>query len=200
MKPIAPDPTFELTPKQREASRLLSGPQRHTMLVGGARSGKTFLLVRAILIRALRADYSRHLIVRLRYNAVRQAVWLDTLPKVQRLCFPHIHLEWHDRDGYISLPNGSEIWMGGLDDKERTEKILGQEYSTIFFNECSQITYGSVTMALTRLAQKAGLRNRHTTISTRSARATIPTGSFWNIVIRLARDRLTIQKTMLICF
>jgi hypothetical protein len=30
-----------------------------------------------------------------------------------------------------ALPNGSEIWFSGLDDKERTEKILGQEYVTI---------------------------------------------------------------------
>jgi hypothetical protein len=30
-----------LTPKQREANRLLLGPQRRTLLVGGARSGKT---------------------------------------------------------------------------------------------------------------------------------------------------------------
>jgi phage terminase large subunit-like protein len=151
---------FQLTPKQNEANHLLCGPQRHSMLVGGARSGKTFLLVRAILIRALRADYSRHLIVRLRYNAIRQSVWLDTLPKVLRLCFPNIRFELHDRDGYITTPNGSEIWIGGLDDKDRTEKILGQEYCSIFFNECSQIPFGSATMALTRLAQKAGLRNR----------------------------------------
>jgi hypothetical protein len=31
---------------------------------------------------------------------------------------------------------------------------------TIFFNECSQIPYTSIVTALTRLAQKTGLRNR----------------------------------------
>ena len=44
--------------------------------------------------------------------------------------------------------------------KERTEKILGQEYSTLFFNESSQISYEAVLMARTRLAQKTVLTNR----------------------------------------
>jgi phage terminase large subunit-like protein len=51
------------------------------------------------------------------------------------------------------LPNGSELWFGGLDDKERTEKILGQEYATIFLNECSQIPWSARGIAVTRLAQ-----------------------------------------------
>jgi len=63
-------------------------------------------------------------------------------------------------DYFISFPNGSEIWIGGLDDKERTEKVLGNEYSTILFNESSQLIYGSVETALTRLAENAGLVNK----------------------------------------
>jgi phage terminase large subunit-like protein len=54
---------------------------------------------------------------------------------------------------FLTLPNGSEIWFGGLDDKERTEKILGLEFATIYLNECSQIPYSSVVLSLTRLAQ-----------------------------------------------
>ena len=44
-----------LTKKQREANRLLGGEQRHTLLVGGASSGKTFTVVRRIMARGLRA-------------------------------------------------------------------------------------------------------------------------------------------------
>src|SRR5262249_52325926 len=47
-----------------------------------------------------------------------------------------------------------------LDDKERTEKILGQEHASLYFCECSQIAYSSVLMARTRLAQKTTLVNR----------------------------------------
>jgi hypothetical protein len=42
-------------------------------------------------------------------------------------------------DWFAEFENGSQIWFGGLDDKERTEKILGMEFATIYLNECSQI-------------------------------------------------------------
>jgi phage terminase large subunit-like protein len=154
-------PTCELTAKQREANKLLGGPQRHTLMVGGSRSGKTFLGIRGVATRAIKAPGSRHAIFRLRFNALRASVWLDTLPKVMRLCFPGVPYKNNRQDGYVSLPNGSEIWFGGLDDKERVEKILGMEFATLYFNECSQIPRASVLTALTRLAQKVdGLKNR----------------------------------------
>ncbi len=150
------DPTESkllLTPKQQEAQALLQGGKRHILLVGGARSGKTTVIVNEIAKRALEADGSRHAILRFRANAVRPSIALDTLPKVFRLGFPGHVLKPHRTDGYFSLDNESEIWFGGLDEDARVEKILGKEYATIFFNECSQIPYASVLMALTRLAQ-----------------------------------------------
>ena len=151
---------FRLTPRQQEATRLLAGPQRHTLLVGGSRSGKTFALVRALVIRALKQP-SRHAIFRLRYNALKASVVMDTLPKVLQLCFPGLIIKINKNDGYGVLPNGSEIWFAGLDEKERVEKILGMEFATLYFNECSQIPYDSVLTALSRLAQRVdGLRNK----------------------------------------
>src|SRR5579885_1413198 len=147
---------FKLTAKQAEAERLLQLSRRHTLLVGGARSGKTSLLVRAIAERAVRVAKSRHAILRLRANAARASIAFDTLPKIFALCHPRARLKPHKSDGYFALENGSEIWIGGLDDNERVEKILGKEYVTIFLNECSQIPYASVLIALTRLAQVAG--------------------------------------------
>ncbi|WP_332116058.1 phage terminase large subunit [Azorhizobium caulinodans] len=146
-------PPFSLTDKQVEANRFLAGSQRHKGLIGGARSGKTFLLMRAVGVRALRADETRHAVLRFRGNAVRSSIALDTLPKVFRLCFPGVVLKEHRQDGFFELPNGSQIWLGGLDDKDRVEKILGQEFLTMYFNECSQIPYSSVLVARTRLAQ-----------------------------------------------
>jgi phage terminase large subunit-like protein len=152
----------ELTEKQEEANAFLAAPGRHKALYGGARSGKTFLFTRAVTLRALKASASRHCILRLRANAVRAAISLDTLPKVMRLCFPGVAIEEHRMDGFFEFPhNKSQIWVGGLDDKERVEKILGQEYVTMFLNECSQIPYGSVMVARTRLAQMVeGLSQR----------------------------------------
>ena len=129
---------LKLTERQQLARKLLQS-HRHTLLVGGSRSGKTTLLVHEIAARALRADNSRHAILRLHANAARASVALDTLPKVFRVAFPGERLKRHRAEGYFSLDNGSEIWIGGLGDQDQVEKILGKEYATIFLNECSQI-------------------------------------------------------------
>ena len=144
---------FRLTPKQREAAELLAGPQRHTLFAGGSRSGKTFLLTLACATRAIRAPGSRHAILRFRFGHVKQSIVLDTFPKVMQCVYPTLKYDLSKSDWYVRFSNGAEIWFGGLDDKERTEKILGTEFSTIYFNECSQIPYNSRNLAMTRLAQ-----------------------------------------------
>jgi terminase large subunit-like protein len=143
---------LKFTEKQKQAKKLLP-KQRHTLLVGGSRSGKTTLLVHEIAERAVCAANSRHAILRLHANAARASIALDTLPKVFRLAFPGTPLRRHRSEGYFSLENGSEIWIGGLGDQDQVEKILGKEYATILLNETSQIPYSSVLVALTRLAQ-----------------------------------------------
>lgn len=147
----------QLTAKQREANRLLAGPARNVMLRGGSRSGKTFILTRAIIQRAINAPGSRHAIFRFRFNHAKTSIWSDTLPKVLALCFPSLTVRFDKTDFYAELPNGSQIWIAGLDDKDRVEKILGQEYATLYFNESSQIPWGSVETAMSRLAQKCDL-------------------------------------------
>jgi phage terminase large subunit-like protein len=147
--------SFSLTAKQHEANRMLASAAKHCMLFGGSRSGKTFLAVRAIVVRAIRAPKSRHAILRFRFNAVKSSIVLDTFPAVMAKCFPDMPYEVNKTDWYATLHNGSELWFGGLDDKERTEKILGNEYATILLNECSQIPWSSRNTAVTRLAQRA---------------------------------------------
>lgn len=151
---------FRKTPAQKRALGLLAGTSRYVLLFGGSRSGKTFILVYALLVRALRAPGSRHAILRLHANAVRQSVLLDTLPKVAKLAFPGLRFAESARDQFVRLPNRSEIWFGGLDTGERADKILGKEFSTVYFNECSEIDYEAVNTALTRLAQKTELVNK----------------------------------------
>ena len=144
---------MKLTAKQNDALRLLGGPAKHQMLFGGSRSGKTFLFVRAICVRAIKAAGSRHAILRFRFNAVKASIILDTFPKVMQLCFPGVEYRMDKQDWIAHFSNGSQVWFGGLDDKERTEKVLGMEFCTIYLNECSQIPKSSRDLALTRLAQ-----------------------------------------------
>jgi hypothetical protein len=140
-------------PAQLPATRLLRN-QRHTCLVGGARSGKTTTIVRAIIMRALRYPGSRHVILRFRAIHADASIARDTIPKVMANFFPDTRYQ-HVKSPHnlIKFPNGSEIWIGGLDDERRADKILGAEYATIFLNECSQISWYSAKLVLSRLAQ-----------------------------------------------
>ena len=151
---------FVKTEDQERALAMLGGPEKNHFLYGGARSGKTMTLLYDILLRSLQAPGSRHAIFRLRTCSVRQAVLLDTFPKMMDLCFPDVKFKKSCRDGFVRLENGSELWFCGLDEKKRAEKILGKEFATVYFNECSEISYPAVTVAITRLAQKSKLLMR----------------------------------------
>lgn len=153
MKAIEAKRGYKPTEKQLEATKLLGSAATHVMLYGGSRSGKTFNILRVIATRALAAPGSRHAVLRFRFNHAKSSVIDDTFPKMMKLCFPDVEYKLDKSWWFYEFPNGSQIWIGGLDDKERTEKILGQEHATLFFNECSQIPFESVQLALTRLAQ-----------------------------------------------
>jgi len=118
----------------------------------------------AIVARAIKAPGSRHAIFRKHGVAVKQSIGQDTFPKVMELAFPDVGYKYHAQDGYISLwthddkggeRTHSEIWLSGLDDKERVDKVLGKEYATIYLNEASEINYPSFVTVMSRLAQVA---------------------------------------------
>ena len=152
---------FRYTTAQKAALKVISGNARRIMLFGGSRSGKTFLLCCTLIVRALRAPGSRHAVIRRHFNSVKTSVGMDTLPKVLARRFPDLSADFNRSECFFRLPNGAEIWLIGLDDDRRAEKILGKEFSTIYFNECSELDYAGIQTALTRLAQNAPpLRNK----------------------------------------
>ncbi len=145
---------FKLTAKQASIrDNLIAGPAPNVLLYGGSRSGKTAFFCYAIAVRCLLAAGSRHAILRLHSVDVKQSVGLDTMPKVLAMAWPEMKVQWKEQDGYFKFPNGSEIWLAGLDDKDRVEKVLGKEFATLYLNEASQIPYQSYLVAQTRLAQ-----------------------------------------------
>lgn len=145
-----------LTDKQQQAMKLIEDESlRHIMLYGGSRSGKTFVLCWALHQRAMCYPESRHVILRHRFNHVKQSVWYDTYTKLVRRASPEMwsSIKRNKSDWFWTYPNGSEVWFGGLDDEERVDKILGNEYVTMYLNECSQISAHARDTAITRLAQ-----------------------------------------------
>jgi len=147
------------TEKQIRAIELLGSMASQILFYGGTRSGKTVIFLYAIIVRCLKCPGSRHLAARLRFSHAKTSIWHETLPFLLSLLPPGMYRE-NKSDYYIKFWNGSEIWVGGFDDSQRVEKLLGHEYSTIFFNEVSQIAYDTIVLGLTRLAQNVGLENK----------------------------------------
>lgn len=136
------------------ALRTLIRDKTNILAYGGSRSGKTFEMCRAVAVLAFRYG-GRYAIFRRFANAVRSSVFVDTFPKMMRMCFGDYQYEQNRTCGEIYFPhNGAEIDFVGLDDDRRVEKILGREFAAIYFNECSEISYRSIEIATTRLAQR----------------------------------------------
>lgn len=154
-----PTAKFERTEKQKLQAEMLAGPARHVLAYGGSRSGKTFGFCQLIAGRALEAPESRHLIARLHNIDVRQSVMLDTWPKMMRVCYPDVPYRVNKSDQFAMLGDGSEVWFGGLDDKDRVDKILGKEFVTVYPNEGSQIVFETITTLRSRLAQRCFRRD-----------------------------------------
>lgn len=148
---------FTLTSKQREALALISTVAKYFLLYGGSRSGKTAFIIYIQLLMALEFPTSRHLISRLHLSDLKSAVIHDTFPKVATLMSKelgqYVKTHLNKSDFFIKFPNDSAIWFGGLSDKDRSDKILGNEYLTIFLNEVSQLSYDSFQKVITRGAQ-----------------------------------------------
>ncbi|WP_406600729.1 PBSX family phage terminase large subunit [Leptospira sanjuanensis] len=121
---------------------------------GGARSGKTYLVIKAIISRAWISKESRHLIARYRLNHLRMSVWKQTLlPCLRDMGFRKGQdYEINESELLVTFSNGSEIYAAGLDDSDRVEKIMGTEFNTIFINEATQISYATFQKIKTRLS------------------------------------------------
>ena len=138
------------TEKQKEAVRLI-GANTFTLLEGGGRSGKTFIALFVIIIRCIKYPGSLHLVVRFRFSHAKQAICYGTMPVLLKILGLYSRVTLNKTDWFYEFPNGSQIWIGGIDDKDRTEKILGNEYATIFTNEASQLSYNAIEILMTRL-------------------------------------------------
>ncbi|MCR1794885.1 PBSX family phage terminase large subunit [Leptospira sp. id769339] len=130
---------------------------------GGARSGKTYLIVKAIISRAWLSPGSRHLIARYRLNHLRISVWRQTLlPCLKDMGFVRGRdYDLNETEFLIQFSNGSEIYAAGLDDSDRVEKIMGTEFNTIFLNEATQLSFATYQKVKTRLSHvREGLTNK----------------------------------------
>ena len=154
---------FKKTERQIEALDLMAD-HKDVLLYGGARSAKTTIIARQLFVRGLKRP-SRHLIIRQHFNHARTSLWYDTVPKMLAMCFPGLEVHENKTDWFWwfnarDRAGTSEVWLGGLDSKERVDKVLGNEYSTVAFNEVSQMSFDGVTTMHSRVAENSGLSLR----------------------------------------
>ena len=142
--------------KQKQGWAILSSRNKTRILFdGGSRSGKTALIAEYLVRRALQYPYSRQLAARKCRAHAKTSLWCDTLKKYLVRFIPPEFYSLSESELSIRFKNGSEILVAGLDDAERSEKVLGNEFITVFLNEATQFSWETVQMAATRLAQKA---------------------------------------------
>lgn len=151
------DGEFQLNPGQERVwDGLYQSAARFCLVFGGSRSGKTFLTIYTIIVRALKSPASKHLVVRQEASAARASLGrgnMATIRVVLRLCFPGVEATWNEQYGYYEFPNKSELWIGGLNDDKAMERILGNEYVTIYINEASEVKHTAFVLLRSRLAQ-----------------------------------------------
>jgi phage terminase large subunit len=151
---------MQLTKKQIEGLKiLLSNEYSEILFDGGSRAGKTFLICHAFIILCGVFPNIRCLMARYRFNHAKASIWMQTLiPMLVKEVGGVYDID--KQNSIIRFNNGSEIWLAGLDDKERAEKILGQEFACCFLNEATQISKSVVEKIKTRLAQNIeGFKN-----------------------------------------
>ena len=155
---------FTRTAKQEEALDVLASCKT-ALLEGGGRSGKTVEIVRDMVTRALHYPGTDHLAARLRLSHARTSIWNKTLPDVLGMMGIKgaVVMNAFDMTAYFPIKGTgktSRLMIGGLDDKERTEKILGNEFATIFLNETSQISFDTYETVATRHNAPKGIPTR----------------------------------------
>lgn len=148
---------FRKNSKQIEAIDLL-GEYDEGLLEGGSRSGKTFIEVYTQIARGKKYPGTMHLALRKRFNHAKAALWHQTIPQVFKKAFPAIKYKANKQDYFFEFGDGSQLWIGGTDEKDRVEKILGTEWADILLNETSEQVYDTYETLKTRLNPPKGVR------------------------------------------
>lgn len=148
---------LKFTDRQKQALQLLGQDYTDILLVGGSQSGKSLVYCAWIIRMVTRWPGLRCLIGRLKYDHAKSSIWTQTLLPLLKAQVPQQLWKENKTDPCnIQFVNGSWILLGGFDENERMEKILGHSYHIIYFNEISQLAWKTVDILWPRLSQVIG--------------------------------------------
>ncbi|UYY77505.1 phage terminase large subunit [Sphingomonas sp. R1] len=142
-------------PDQVRAHKIVTSPDYKFFLAyGGSGGGKSFYWMDVIIERANRAPNSRHAIFRLTRNSCEKTLFDKTLHEVLDKAWPGLknQLQISQSTMTVTFANGSKLFFDGLDENRMT-KVLGDEFNTIWINECNEdgLSYQQVSTLLSRL-------------------------------------------------
>ena len=144
---------MKLTARQSQAVGVLK-KHPNVLFFGGSRSGKTFITTTFCVQAAARLPV-RALIARRYATDVRASIWKLTLIEVLRIHGFVMGEDYRLNESTMActFPSGGVILVAGLDDQERVDKILGQEFAIIYLNEAKDVPWSTVNILKTRLSQ-----------------------------------------------
>jgi len=148
---------WEPSVKQLGGLGVLEAEEKTRVLFdGGGRSGKSACIAHWMLARAARYAGSWQVVLRRARSHTVQSLWNGTF-------FDYLSRHWPDQRYWnlkrdeltIHFPwNNSRILFDGCDDEARVRKLYGNEYVTIWFNECSEFPWEVVEQLNSRLVQR----------------------------------------------
>lgn len=151
------DGHIKLTAKQLEAARLLV-KHKYVLLYGGARSGKTVIIMLYLLTECLLNPGLQVLVVRQNFVDVKNTLLEDTFSKFLANKYDFQHEVKGNSPIKLDFMNGSGISFWGVQGGNKTtglDKHLGSEYAKIYINEASQVDYRSFQLFRSRLNSRA---------------------------------------------
>lgn len=143
-----------LTHKQYyQALKILHDPVKTRILFdGGTRSGKTFIILLFLIGEMGRYPGARILAARKHRDHAKATLW-DLSLKQMCARMPRYHFQESSPMTMTDLATGSKLMVNGLDNDQRVDKVLGDEFLHVFINEGNQVTYSVLQTVLSRLAQ-----------------------------------------------
>lgn len=137
----------------------LNNKERITVLYGGAGSGKSHFAVQKHVIKSLKYNKRRVLVIRKVQAAIRDSIFKLFVDQLAEMgIYPYCKVTTSNLS--IQLPNGSEFIFKGLDDPEKIKSITGID--DILIEEATELTQDDFSQLNLRL--RSGAENQQITL------------------------------------
>lgn len=115
----------------------LNNPERIVIFWGGAGSGKSIFILQKLILKCLKYNNRKVLMVRKTQASIRDSIFAELQNQIRRFKLEHL-VKVNQTHMSVQFINGSQIITAGLDDVDKLKSI--SNISDIFIEEADQIT------------------------------------------------------------